>query len=73
MVPLDKQLHFLAGGFIAALAFPFGLVVAALLSSSAAIGKEIWDYYGNGTPDVWDAVATLIGAVVMLAWLLLFN
>lgn len=65
MKSLDKQAHFWAGMAIclavSLFAGPFiGLSVAVI----ASIVKEILDYFGNGTPDVLDAVATALGATV---------
>ena len=73
MVPLDKQAHFWAGMAIAAtvtlytgiplLGFIVGVVAAAL--------KEIFDSLGYGTPDKWDFVVTVLGAMVVLPLLFL--
>jgi len=72
MIPLDKQLHFYSGGMLAALAWPFGVVLALLIVVVAAIGKEVRDSMGYGTPDAWDAVATILGGSVVISWLSLF-
>lgn len=65
---MDKLAHFLAGIAVAALAHPFGVVPALLLTLAAAIGKEILDAKGNGTPEILDAVATLLGGAVLVGW-----
>ena len=61
----DKQLHFL-GGIVLALAF--GLFLGAWVGLTAAIiagiAKELYDMTGRGTPDVMDAVATIVGGLV---------
>jgi len=65
-VPCDKLGHFVAGVFIYAIfhfVSPlFGLAMVAV----AAIGKEIYDYLHRDkrTPDIWDAVATMLGGVL---------
>ena len=64
-IPIDKQAHFLAGYAIAitvALVAPvwFGFLVGTIVG----LLKEIYDYISKcGTPDRWDAVATMLGAL----------
>tara|TARA_R110000850_G_C9826838_1_gene452953 strand:- start:651 stop:884 length:234 start_codon:yes stop_codon:yes gene_type:complete len=70
-LPLDKQAHFWAGAAIAASVTLYtnpliGLAACIVVS----IGKELRDATGRGTPDVWDAVATVAGAVVILPLLI---
>lgn len=64
-IPLDKAFHFLAGWAIAATfqSVPF---IAAALVAVAAVGKEIWDKRGHGTPELMDIVATLLGGIAGL-------
>ena len=46
-------------------------VAAAIKAAEpAAIGKELWDAQGHGTPDHIDAMATVAGGAAMLGWLL---
>lgn len=58
----DKALHAVAG-FIIALALGVlisphtGLAIAALIG----VAKEVWDFAGNGDPDIGDIAATAIG------------
>ncbi len=70
-LPLDKQAHFWAGAAIAA---SVTLYTNPLIGLAACIvvgiGKELRDATGRGTPDVWDAVATVAGAVVILPLLI---
>lgn len=63
--PLDKAFHFLAGWAIAA-TFQSAPLVAAALVGAAAVGKEIWDKRGHGTPELMDIVATLLGGIAGL-------
>ena len=62
----DKVKHLTAGAIIAA---GFGIALTPLaglaLGIAAGVGKEVWDSFGNGTPDVWDAVATIAGALAV--------
>jgi hypothetical protein len=72
MIVIDKLLHLLVGISITAIVYPFGLIPAVVVVSLAAIGKEIWDYFGHGTPDPYDALATIAGGGALLGWLQLF-
>lgn len=68
-IPIDKITHALAGAAIAAALLPFGVIPALLAVIAAAVGKELWDAQGHGTPDHIDAVVTVAGGVLMLGWL----
>ena len=70
---LDKITHALAGAAIAAALLPWGVIPALLAVIVAAVGKELWDAQGHGTPDVYDALATVIGGVLMASWLTLVS
>ena len=71
-VPVDKQAHFLAGASIASTVALYGFPVLGLsLTVLAAIVKELYDATGKGTPDIWDAVATVLGGLVVLPYLLI--
>lgn len=64
MIPRDKQLHFGAGVVIGLLAGFFGWWAMGLVVI-AAVGKEARDKIsGKGTPEILDAVATLLGGAV---------
>ena len=67
---LDKITHTLAGAAIAAALLPCGVIPALLAVIVAAVGKELWDAQGHGTPDHIDALATVAGGATMLGWLL---
>jgi len=73
MMQLDKITHTLAGAAIAAALLPFGLIPALAAVLVAAVGKELWDAQGHGTPDVYDALVTVIGGVLMASWLTLVS
>ena len=71
-LPIDKQAHFLAGAAIASTVSLYGYpLVGLLLCVVAAVGKELYDATGRGTPDVWDAVVTILGGTVVLPYILL--
>ena len=64
-LPIDKQAHFLAGYCIAMTA---ALLLPAwygfLISTVAGLLKETYDHISKrGTPDRWDALATMLGAL----------
>ena len=69
MIAIDKITHTIAGAAIAAALLPFGLIPALLAVLVAAVGKELWDAQGHGTPDRIDALVTVIGGLLMLGWL----
>ena len=73
MMQIDKITHALAGASIAAALLPFGVILAALAVIVAAVGKELWDAQGHGTPDHIDALVTVAGGVLMLGWLTLVS
>lgn len=60
----DKFLHALAGGLIAA---PFAWVGhpvhGVILAGITGMVKEYLDRRGNGTPELADFIATLIGGI----------
>lgn len=70
MIPIDKITHTLAGAAIAAALLPWGVVPALLAVVVAAVGKELWDATGRGTPDHIDALVTVAGGAAMLGWLM---
>ena len=71
LIAPDKISHFLAGGFIAALVWPFGVWLAVIAVLVAAVGKEVYDklHPDKHTVDIWDAIATVMGGFLMLGWL----
>lgn len=65
-LPLDKQAHmvtgFIGGVFISCfLGFYAGVTLMAII----AFAKEVYDAYHTGhTSDVWDWIATTLGAIL---------
>lgn len=63
---MDKLLHFIVGfgsSFVVGVRSPLaGLVVSLLLGA----GKEFYDAFGYGTPELADFLATVSGGVVSL-------
>jgi hypothetical protein len=62
-LPHDKALHFIVGVLIYAAAHFVSPVVGMIAVTVAAVGKEVYDYANRDkhTPDLWDAVATVLG------------
>ena len=60
-LPHDKALHGFYGLIIFSVIVAFGIATLFALGAVvvAAVGKEIKDRFGNGTPDIWDIVATI--------------
>jgi hypothetical protein len=71
-IPIDKAFHFLAGWAIAATFQSMPLIAAALVAA-AAIGKEVWDKRGHGTPELADCLATLAGGVAAMVFVILLG
>ena len=62
-IPADKVAHCLGGVVLFAIGqlFGYGLALAVI----GAVAKEIYDkLHPNHTPDVWDAVATILGGLL---------
>jgi len=74
-IALDKQAHFLSGAVIAFALYCAGLgpLVCIFAYILAGVLKEIYNYKhkNNHTPDIWDALATILGGVFANAWILL--
>lgn len=63
-IPSDKVAHCLGGVVLFAIGqlFGYGLALAVI----GAVVKEIYDYMHKDThtPDVWDAIATILGGLL---------
>lgn len=69
MLAHDKILHMMGGCIIALVLMPISPQAAFFGAVFAGLGKEILDRVsGKGTPDAWDAVAT-IGAGAVTVWI----
>lgn len=63
----DKQQHLLAGIIVAGFLYPIIGHLAVVAAIAAGLVKEyvvdeIWSF---GEPDIWDAVATALGALLV--------
>ena len=71
-IPIDKQGHAWAGAAIAAAVLPLGPLMALVVVCCAAVGKELLDDTRTGNKaDLLDAVATMVGGLIMVGWQLL--
>ena len=61
----DKLLHFVAGVLVYALTAWILGVYALIAVVIVAIGKEVYDSHYGGTVDVYDALATMAGGLVV--------
>ena len=67
MIAYDKKLHLAAGAIIALATLWLNPITSMALVVLAGVGKEIYDKVsGKGTPEVMDAVATVIGGAVVI-------
>ncbi len=65
-IPADKVAHFASGTILFALALPgIGPRYAMALVVLVAFAKEAYDALNreHHTPDIWDAVATILGGL----------
>lgn len=65
-VPLDKQAHFATGAIGGVVISCFlGFYAGVTIMATIAFAKEAYDAHNTGhTSDVWDWVATTLGAIL---------
>lgn len=69
-MPKDKWLHLFSGALVSSVVFfMLGPTLAMLASVVVGVGKELFDLKGNGTPELADAVVTIIGGVLAVLFL----
>ena len=63
----DKQQHFMAGVIVAGLLYPFIGHFAVVVAIGVGLVKEyvVDEISTIGEPDIWDAVATALGALLV--------
>ena len=68
IIPADKANHLAYGATLACIGAFHSVLAGAVACAVFGIGKEIYDRVSKrGTPDVLDAVATLVGGALVLA------
>lgn len=73
MLKQDKANHLIYGLLIFSTIYPiFGLLIASIICSLFAFGKEVYDYMNKDkhTPDLKDALITIVGG--LLAYIIIF-
>jgi hypothetical protein len=70
----DKLLHFIAGFLIVAVCSLYEALVPYACAVATLVGfcKERYDSRHDGNVDAWDFAATLIGAVTMQIFVILY-
>lgn len=64
----DKANHLVYGAALASLGAFHSVAAGAVLCTVPAVAKEVRDLLSRkGTADVWDAIATIAGGVLVLA------
>ena len=61
---IDKIYHLIAGVLVYLFGTLYSPLIGLMLVVIAGIAKEIWDSFGNGTPDGSDAIATIVGGLL---------
>jgi VanZ family protein len=75
-VPLDKQAHFITGAIGGvAISYFLGFYAGVAIMATIAFAKEAYDAHNTGhTSDVWDWVATTLGAILGAGlWQLIYH
>ena len=65
-LPLDKQAHFATGAIGGVvISYFLGFYAGVAIMATIAFAKEVYDAHNTGhTSDVWDWVATTLGAIL---------
>lgn len=68
-IPADKVMHFASGVILFASIQWISVPLACAAVVLAGLGKELYDMTRKDihTPDIWDAVATILGGAVGLS------
>jgi len=71
----DKLYHLMAGMSIPILLALMGapIAIALLLGFAAGFGKELYDSFGYGNPDIWDMLITFVGVIIAAMFLYLWD
>ena len=72
-LPYDKALHYVYGSLLFALTVhALGAALSLMFVAVVAAVKEVYDWFHRDThtPDLWDFVATVAGALVCASVLL---
>lgn len=67
----DKINHFVVGQAVALVLLLIGWEISLMAVVLIAISKEVWDNQGNGNVEFLDALATVLGGIVIVGLYLL--
>ena len=83
-IPVDKWMHTVVSMLITVFLYKLfaltgmplmmTLIVSSVLTAGIGVTKEVWDKKNNGSPEIRDVVADIIGVVVgilLVLWILL--
>lgn len=83
-IPVDKWMHAVVSMLIAVFLYKLfaltgmplmmTLIVSSILTAGIGIAKEVWDKKNNGSPEIRDIVADIIGValgILLVLWILL--
>ena len=83
-IPVDKWMHAVVSMLITVFLYKLfaltgmplmmTLIVSSVLTAGIGVTKEVWDKKNNGSPEIRDVVADIIGVVVgilLMLWILL--
>ena len=83
-IPVDKWMHAVVSMLIAVFLYKLfaltgmplmmTLIVSSILTAGIGVAKEVWDKKNNGSPEIRDIVADIIGVVLgilLVLWILL--
>ncbi len=75
ILAVDKKLHLIIGALIMLLFAPINILLGSILVVVLGLGKElIWDkMLKRGTPDAKDFIATCIGGMIALIYVVILN
>lgn len=83
-IPVDKWMHAVVSMLIAVFLYKLfaltgmplmmTLIVSSILTAGIGVAKEVWDKKNNGSPEIRDIVADIIGValgILLVLWILL--
>ena len=83
-IPVDKWMHAVVSMLITVFLYKLfaltgmplmmTLIVSSILTAGIGVAKEVWDKKNNGSPEIRDIVADIIGValgILLVFWILL--
>ena len=71
----DKMYHMLAGIGIVLVGTALGLpiIITLFILIGFGVGKEVYDSLGYGTPDLWDALFTVLAGIAVIVIIIIIQ